>query len=114
MKKVTLIITAIILSAFLNVSYAGNDGEAAKTVSVSGTVKDKISQEAIAGALVKIDGTSIEVYTDLDGNFTIEGIIPDTYKIKCSMISYNDREEEIEIDQTAAKLEIELQNLSVK
>jgi len=115
MKKVTLIITAFIFSAFISVTFADNtNGEAPKTVTISGKVIDKTSQEALAGALVKIDGIEKEVYTDLDGNFTINGIAPDTYKIKCSMISYSEQEEEIEIDQKVKNLEIQLENYSAR
>lgn len=115
MKKVTLIIATFFFSAFLTAGYAdNNNGEAPKTASVSGIVKDKASQEALAGALVKIEGTEIEVYTDLDGKFTISGIIPDTYKIKCSMISYNESEKEVELVKSTSELEIELQNYSAE
>lgn len=113
MKKITLIFSAIILSALINTSFAGKTGgEVPKTVSISGIVVDKTSQEAIAGALIKIEGTEIEVYTDLDGKFAITNIVPDTYRIKCSMISYTDGEEEIEIDETMKNFEIELQDYS--
>jgi hypothetical protein len=113
MKKLTLILTAVFFSALINISLAGNEGGSVpKTVSISGTVVDKISQEAIAGALIKLEGTEIEVYTDLDGKFAISDIVPDTYTIKCSMISYNDGKEEIEIEETTKGFEIELQNCS--
>jgi len=113
MKKLTLILTAVLFSALINISLAGNEGGSVpKTVSVSGTVVDKTSQEAIAGALIKLEGTEIEVYTDLDGKFVITNIVPDTYRIKCSMISYTDGEEEIEIDETMKNFEIELQDYS--
>lgn len=115
MKKITLIISVLVFSAFITSAYADNtNGEAPKTVTISGKVIDKASQEALAGALVKIDGIEKEVYTDLDGNFSISGIAPDTYKIKCSMISYSEQEEEIEIDQKVKNLEIQLENYSAR
>jgi hypothetical protein len=113
MKKLTLIVSAVLFAALINSSIAGNEGgKVPKTVSISGTVTDKISQEAIAGALIKVEGTDIEVYTDLDGKFAINQIVPDTYTIKCSMISYSDGEEEIKIEQTTKSLEIQLQDCS--
>lgn len=115
MKKITLIIASFIAAAMISTVYADNTGnEPPKTVNISGAVVDKTNQEALAGALVKIEGTDIEVYTDLDGKFTISGIVPDTYKIKCSMISYIETEEEIVIRQKSEKLEIQLQNLSAE
>lgn len=91
---------------------ADNTGEGgAKTVTLSGKVIDKTNQETLAGALIRIEGTDFEAYTDFDGNFSISGLIPDTYKVKCSLISYSDREEEIKIDQKAGDIEISLQNV---
>jgi hypothetical protein len=115
MKKITLIITVLVFSAFITSTYAdNNNGEVPNTVTISGKVIDKASQEALAGALIKIDGLEKEVYTDLDGNFSISGISPDTYKIKCTMISYSEQEEEIVIDEKVKNLEIQLQNYSAR
>jgi len=113
MKKIPLILSTFLLIVFINKSFAENSGEKPpKTVSISGTVVDNSSQEVIAGALIKIEGTDIEVYTDLDGKFSISDIVPDTYKIKCTMISYTDCEEEIDLDETTKNFEIKLENFS--
>ena len=92
----------------------GTGGNAAKPVTLSGQVIDKTNQETLAGALIRIEGTDIETYTDFEGNFSISGILPDTYKIKCSMISYTEKEVEIEIDQKVKNLEIQLENYSAR
>ena len=113
MKKVTIIILSFILIAGINSVFADNTGDGApKTVNLSGKVVDKSNQETLAGALIRIEGTDLETYTDFDGNFTISGLLPDTYKVTCSMISYSDIEEEIEIDQKSNKIEIKLENVS--
>jgi hypothetical protein len=115
MKRISLISAAFILVLSINVLYADDgNGEVPKTVSISGTVTDQYTKEALAGALVKVEGTDIETYTDLEGKFSITGIVPDTYKVKCSMISYNDKEEEVELEKTTNELEIKLDNLSIK
>jgi len=113
MKKITIIILSFILLVGINSAFADNTGDGTpKTVSLSGKVIDKSNQETLAGALIRIEGTDLETYTDFDGNFTINGLLPDTYKVKCSMISYSDIEEEIEIDQKSSNIEIKLQNVS--
>jgi hypothetical protein len=115
MKKIFILLVSFAITVFTSDVFAGNDsGNAPKTVSVTGTVIDKTNQEAIAGVLVKIEGTELEAYTDLDGKFTFNGLIPDTYKIKCSMISYTEISEEIDLDKTKNKLEIKLQNYSAE
>lgn len=111
MKKVTLIILSIIFLSGISSAFADNTREGAvKTVTLSGKVVDKTNQETLAGALITIEGSCLETYTDFEGNFTISGLLPDTYTIKCSMISYSDREEQIEIDETTKDFEIKLEN----
>jgi predicted small secreted protein len=113
MKKVTLIISALIILTGFSTSFADNTVEGvAKTVTISGKVIDKTDNETLAGALILIEGTDIETYTDFDGNFTISGILPDKYTIKCLMISYNEYEEEIEIDQFTENIKFQLENLN--
>jgi len=113
MKKVKYIIIVFVLLAGISTTFADDKGDKVpKTVTLSGKVTDKTSQEALAGALIRIEGTAYEAYTDLDGNFSISGLIPDTYKVKCSMISYTDREEEIKIGQKAEDVEILLQSVT--
>lgn len=60
------------------------------TYSMEGTVIDLDTAETLAGVTVKIEGTDIEVKTDLDGNFTIEGLMPGDYNLEVSYISYKE------------------------
>ncbi|MCU0369842.1 MAG: carboxypeptidase-like regulatory domain-containing protein [Bacteroidales bacterium] len=113
MKLSSFILAVVFIMAGFSSIYAENTGEKApKTTTLSGKVVDKANQEALVGVLVRIEGLDIETYTDFEGNFSFSGIIPDTYKVKCSMISYNDQE--IEIDGKIKKLEIKLENFTSK
>ena len=47
-------------------------------------------QVAMTTAVVKIAGTDLEVKTDLDGNFTIDGLMPGDYNLEVSYISYKE------------------------
>jgi outer membrane receptor for ferrienterochelin and colicins len=115
MKKFRIVLLAIVLFAAISTTFADKKGDKApKLVTLSGKVIDKTSQEALAGALIRVEGTDIEVYTDLDGNFSISGLMPDTYTVKCSMISYSDREEEVKIDNKAGNLRISLQDVAAE
>lgn len=58
------------------------------TASVNGQVVDFQSGETLAGVAITVEGTETKVYTDLDGNFSIEGLEPGTYNLVLSMISY--------------------------
>lgn len=114
MKKVTFIALSLIFLSGISSAFTlkSNEGDA-MTVSLTGKVVDQTNQEALAGALIRIEGTDFEAYTDFDGNFTIKGIVPDSYKLQCSMISYTDLEEEIKIDQTSGEMVLSLQNVAI-
>lgn len=115
MKTASIVIIAFVFLTGISTVFAGNTGEKVpKTATLSGKVVDKCSQEALVGVLIKIEGLDLETYTDLDGNFTISGIIPDTYKVKCSMISYIGIEEEVQIDKATEDIEISLQNVTAE
>jgi hypothetical protein len=60
----------------------------AQNGTIAGKVVDVQSQEAIIGANVVIQGTSVGAATDLDGNFTISNVKPGTYAIVVSFVTY--------------------------
>lgn len=53
-----------------------------------GSAKDKETQEALIGATILLEGTSLGAATDVDGNFKITNIPPKTYNITISYIGY--------------------------
>ena len=56
--------------------------------SISGIVKDATTAEAIVGANVVIQGTSIGATTDVEGKFTIAKVDPGTYSLQITFITY--------------------------
>ena len=62
--------------------------QAQNTGTLTGTVKDKLTQEALIGVSIKLDGTEIGTATDLDGNFRISGIPPKAYNVVATYIGY--------------------------
>ena len=59
-----------------------------QTAAISGTVIDNNSGEMLAGVLVTVEGTALQAYTDLDGQFSIQGMSPGKYNLVLSLISY--------------------------
>jgi hypothetical protein len=115
MKKLSISLLAFVLLLGVSFSFAGNSSEnPPKTVNLSGKVVDKSSEEALAGALVIIEGTDMETYTDFEGNFSFKGVVPDTYRVKCSLISYDEVEQEINVNNSKEEIEISLQNVVLK
>ena len=94
MKKV-IILTAVIFFQIASFAGNGNDGKNkpranAETTRISGIVVDANSNEALAGVAVKILNTGEIVYTDFDGNFSVDNM-PAGQKIQLQVnyISYN-------------------------
>jgi len=61
---------------------------AQNTGSVSGTIKDKATGEALPGVNVILKGTYHGAATDINGKFNISGINPGAYNLEISLIGY--------------------------
>jgi hypothetical protein len=72
----------VLFLVFLSTLQAQNMG------SITGTVKDKLTQEPLIGVSIKLEGTEIGAATDLDGNFRIGGIPPKSYNVVASYVGY--------------------------
>ncbi len=55
---------------------------------IKGLVTDTKTKEALVGATIMLEGTTIGTITDFDGNYLISNIPPGTYNVRCSFISY--------------------------
>jgi len=61
---------------------------AQETGTITGTVVDKQNGEALIGANIFLEGTTLGAPTDLEGNYIIKSIIPGKYTLTASMIGY--------------------------
>ena len=68
--------------------FIGCQLQAQNTGFLTGTVKDKLTQEALIGATVKLEGTEFGAATDVEGNFRIAGIPPKSYNVTASYVGY--------------------------
>lgn len=83
------IVSIIIMLSYSSLAFSGvNPDEPAKKSTVSGKVVDKVSGENLAGVLVTIKGSDIKAYTDLNGNFTLNGVVAGDYTLVVDYISY--------------------------
>lgn len=71
---------------------------------ITGKVIDS-NKEAVVGALISIEGVEEKVYTDLEGNFTIN--TPKANAIIVSFISFED--EKVQILETTKELTVVLE-----
>lgn len=90
-----IIITAAILISLSTSLMAGNEGDGntssanKSSATINGVVLDKASGENLAGVTIKVEGTDIVIYSDLEGNFVIPDLEPGSYNLVISYISYN-------------------------
>lgn len=77
---------------------------------ISGIVTDEIG-DPLENARVKIDGMSIEDYTDASGYYELPSIPNSSYSITASLLGYEDQTQEIELDLPAETLDFSLEAL---
>lgn len=113
MKNIILVLVFVL--GFANIYADGiNEGSPAETpapvTTVTGKVVDIISGESLAGAEVRIEGSNLVTYTDLDGNFNFSNIKSGTYSIVVTFISYkNSLVENLSISTSNSRsLEVQL------
>ena len=87
--------------------------EKTEMISLTGTVVDKETGEALAGVLIKIEETETSVYTDFEGNFELV-ITPGSYNVTTTMISYKTAKNSFEAKPSGDQVKIRLENLAGK
>jgi hypothetical protein len=90
MKKFIFILISVVLTS--GIALAGNEngqpaGES-NSSTISGIIKDAQTGEALAGVAIKVEGTNITVYSDLEGKFSIPSVTPGTYDLVTTYVSY--------------------------
>ena len=60
-----------------------------QNIKVYGTVTNALNNEPIPFANVVIDGTTIGITTDLEGNFELLDLTPGEYNFRCTYIGFN-------------------------
>jgi hypothetical protein len=83
MKKALLLFFLFAINTFI---FAGTPGN--EVMFVKGNVTDKNTHESLAGVKVTVEGTSIVVYTDFDGNFSLPDLPSGSYQLGFHYISY--------------------------
>jgi hypothetical protein len=63
--------------------------QAQNTGTLTGSVRDKLTQEALIGVSVKLENTELGAATDAEGNFRIAGIPPRSYNVSFSYLGYS-------------------------
>jgi len=92
-----ILLFACILLAGVAAGIAGNTGK------IAGVIKDAQTGEALVGANVLVEGTSMGAASNIDGYYVILNIQPGKYTLVASAVGYNKRTTanvNVSIDQT--------------
>ena len=79
-RKLLLVLAALLLLPGLLLAQDGK---------LRGKVTDRESGEALIGANVTVEGTSLGAATDVNGEYVILSVIPGTYTVKATYIGYS-------------------------
>lgn len=102
MKGIITVITLLALPLL------GTTVSAQSTGSIAGTLEDASSGDALIGANVVIEGTSIGSATNTEGEFIIRNVQPGTYTLLLSYVGYQQDEVEVEV-VAGERLELDLE-----
>ena len=96
------ILTLCLCLVFAINNFAAESSKSEKSIknSISGTIVDKVTGEALAGVEVKLMGTDIKIYTDLEGKFEIKNVESGAHALKAKYISYQDVVENLFVENT--------------
>lgn len=81
MKHIQIIIFSILITS-LGIAQEINS-------SIYGRVIDKLTKEPLIGANIIIPGTDFGAATNIDGEYKIANIPPNTYQVRASVVGYN-------------------------
>jgi len=81
--KATLKLLTLLLASFTALAQTGT---------IRGSIKDARSKEALIGATVRIDGSTIGAAADIEGNFILTNVPAATHKLIISYVSYQTKE----------------------
>ena len=111
MKKVLFVLVLVSSIAIVKANEPENAPAKAKTNQIEGMVTDHLTGEALVGVCLKLKGSDKTTYTDLQGNFKMDGVTPGTYDIEIDYVSYKDVTlKRVSTSDSDVKLKVELES----
>jgi len=109
-QNIILTIATIVISAMFLMAATTSQGDVSQEtlVTITGTVVDSDFQEGIEGAEVTLEETDQSATTDEFGTFTFSDLEEGTYTVSVSAEGYIGADEEVEVTEDGAIVEIQL------
>jgi len=121
MKKITTFIAIFLFSSSIIFAINANEEKentkksesAVMTTSISGTILDKNTGEALVGVKIMVNGKEKVTYTDFEGFFEIGNITPGKHELKATYISYKETQENIDVQlEKSNKIKLAIENIA--
>ena len=111
MKKILFVLVLVLSISKVSATEPENNPKIVKTNQIEGTITDHLTGEALVGVCLKFKGSDKKTYSDLKGNFKIEGITPGIYDIDVDYVSYRDVTlRRVSTSSSDVKLKVELES----
>ena len=116
MKQLLL---SLLFVGVVSFSFAGNSKDKTETqvnndqpATITGQVTDRKTNESLVGVKIMLEGTDKIAYTDFDGKYSIENVVPGDYKLTASFISYNQTTEKLRLAKNKTQVNFSLNTLN--
>lgn len=103
MKNFRYVLSVVMVFLATGVILADNESSESNgpaTVSVSGTVIDKLTHETLTGVTIQMVDSDTKIYSNPDGTFSLDGLQPGQYELKVSCISYKDKVVSLDVQRS--------------
>ncbi len=104
-----LISLMFLLFAVTQINYGQANGK------IKGKIVDSMSGDALIGANIMIDGTSVGAAADINGEFTLSSVQPGSYTLKITYVGYKEKKEEVTVvSNRATQITVKLEWVAVE
>lgn len=84
-------------------------GSATAQLQVSGTVTDSDTGEALPGAQVVIEGTTLGAVSDNDGKYSITGVTSGTHTVTAQFVGFNSQSKVVSVRNSSVTVDFSMQ-----
>lgn len=115
MKTIRYLLLSVLVSLASITLFAVNGTEGTNgtvTVSLTGTILDKVTKEALPGVAIQVVNSDVKIYSDPDGTFSLNGLKPGAFKLKVTCISYKEKVISVDVDSSGKNtLSVQLESV---
>lgn len=104
MKKIVLLLSFVSITLGLIANDEDNKKREKASLELKGQVLDSKSGEALVGVAVKLNGNTY--FTNFNGEFSIQNVIPGQYTIVTSYVAYKNEKIKLSLEDNLENMKI--------